>query len=276
MRLKAIYNSIEDIPEQYRDLYSERNGQYELTGIEGVKTEADVDRVRVGASKEREAHSETKAKLKVYTDAFGDRPVEEITADLDRIPELEATGGTGEVDQTKIDALVDARVRKEIAPLERENKKLTEQNTELTTENTTLKTKETSRTIREGLRTAATDAKMQASAVDDLLMYETLFELDDEGKPIMKDGVGYTPGIPPEAWIGDMKDKRPHWWGPSAGGGAGGGNGMGSGGENPWSHKHWNLTKQGEMINADRGKAEAMAKSAGSSIGGRRPPAPSS
>jgi len=47
MGLEAIHKTLEEIPEQYRDLYSERNGQFELTGISGVKTQADVDRLSV-------------------------------------------------------------------------------------------------------------------------------------------------------------------------------------------------------------------------------------
>lgn len=273
MKLKAIYKTQDEIPETYRDLYTEKNGQWELTGVEGVKTQADVERVQQGAAQERTDHGETKAKLKVFTDAFGDRPVAEINADLDRIPELEAKS-TGEIDQEKIDTLVDARVRREVAPIQRELDQVKEANGTLTTENEGFKTANTSRSIKDALREAGTEAKMQAGAMDDLLMYEGQFEFDAAGVLVTKDGGIAAAGLEPNAFVTEMKDKRPHWWAPSEGGGAGGNLGGAPGGENPFSHKHWNMTKQGALVSSDPAKAEQLAKAAGTRVGGPRPAAP--
>ena len=41
MPLKVIHDTLEDIPEAYRELYSEKNGKWELTGIVGLVTQAD-------------------------------------------------------------------------------------------------------------------------------------------------------------------------------------------------------------------------------------------
>lgn len=273
MKLKAIYKTQDEIPEQYRDLYTEKNGQWELAGIEGVKTQADVERVQQGAAQERTDHAETKVKLKVYTDAFGERPVAEINADLDRIPELEAKA-TGEIDQDKIDTLVDARVRREVAPIQRELDQAKEANTTLTAENEGFKTANTSRSIKDALRDAGTEAKMQPGAMDDLLMYEGQFEFDAAGALVTKEGGILAAGLEASVFVTEMKDKRPHWWAPSEGGGAGGNLGGAPGGENPFSHKHWNMTKQGELHRSDLAKAEQMAKAAGTTIGGPRPAAP--
>lgn len=273
MKLKAIYKTQDEIPEQYRDLYSERNGQWELTGVEGAKTQSDVERVQNGAAQERADHAETKAKLKIYTDAFGDRPVAEINADLDRIPELEAKAG-GELDQEKIDTLVDAKVRREMAPIERENKQLKEENTTLKAENEGHVASNTSRSIKDGLRDAGQAAKMLPGAMDDLLMYENQFEYDAAGVLVTKEGGILPAGLQPDAFVTEMKDKRPHWWGASEGGGAGGNLGGLPGGENPFSHKYWNATKQGALLRSDPTKAEQLAKAAGTTVGGPRPPAP--
>ena len=43
MALQATHDKLDDIPEAYRDLYTERDGKYELTGIAGIKTAADVE-----------------------------------------------------------------------------------------------------------------------------------------------------------------------------------------------------------------------------------------
>ena len=270
-----LYKTKEEIPAEFASLFTERNGQWEMTQVEGVKTTADVERVQVGATQERTAHAETKAKLKTYTDAFGDKKVEDINKDLDRIPELEASSG-GEIDKDKIDTLVDARVRREMAPIQRENETLKTENGELKSSVGDFETKDKSRTIRDGLRKAGTDAKMEGGAIDDLLRYESEFEIDAAGAVVTKEGSSFTVGVEPNAFVTDMKDKRPHWWGPSHGGGAGGNQGGATGGENPFSHKHWNLTKQGAVVRADPAKAEQLAKSAGTRVGGPRPAAPSS
>ena len=68
-----------------------------------------------------------------------------------------------------------------------------------------------------------------------------------------------------------MQEKRPHWW-PVASGGGGTGSGAGGGfTDNPFSHAHWNMTKQGEAQRSDPARAERMAKAAGTTVGGTRP-----
>ena len=52
---------------------------------------------------------------------------------------------------------------------------------------------------------------------------ERLFEVDDSGRVVAKDGVGITPGIDPAMWLGDQREKRPHWFPGNVGGGSGGG-----------------------------------------------------
>ena len=44
--LKTIYDNEADIPEGFAALYTEKNGKWELTGVQGVKTQLDVDRVQ--------------------------------------------------------------------------------------------------------------------------------------------------------------------------------------------------------------------------------------
>jgi hypothetical protein len=57
------------------------------------------------------------------------------------------------------------------------------------------------------------------------------------------------------------------------GGGSGGSqNNFGTGGTNPWSLDGWNMTKQGQYVRENGvEKAEQMAKSAGTTLGGPKP-----
>lgn len=271
MALKAIHSTQDEIPEEFRSLYSERDGKWELTGVEGVKTQADIDRIMGGLEKEKDDHKTTKAKLKVWTDMGLD--TEQLHKDQDELKELrvqvEAHDGD---DEERVAKLVDARVATKVAPLERE---LETTKAELETSSVLvvkLEGNERSRVVTDAVRTAAMDNKVVDTALDDILLLgERVFEIDEQGEVITRDGMGVTPGIAASIWFDEMKDKRPHWWPVSQGGGAGG-SGDGEGfANNPFSPDHWNMTEQGRAVVADRPKAERMAKSAGTTIGGPKP-----
>jgi hypothetical protein len=109
------------------------------------------------------------------------------------------------------------------------------------------------------------------SALEDVgILAERVLMLDDDGNVVTKDNVGVTPGLTPEQWLTELQAKRPHWWGPTAGGGAGGGR-QGPSGENPWSADNWNMTQQSAIYKQDPKRAEQLAKQAGTTIGGKRP-----
>lgn len=271
MKLKALYNSLEDIPEQYRDLYEERGGQYHLTQIEGVKTEADVSRVQRALESERTAHSQLKTQ---WQDFFGDKKPEDVQATLDRVPELEAAA-EGKMDDEKVEQLVSSRLQTKLAPVQRELDQTKRQLDEANGKVQDFEKKETQRTIHDAVRKAAQESKVIDTAQDDVLMLaERMFEVGEDGSITAKEGVGVTPGVTPDVWLTEMQQKRPHWWPPSQGSGA---TGSGSGGgfpQNPWSKDNWNLTKQGEVIRTQGAeKAAQMAKSAGSFVGASKPPA---
>lgn len=269
MGLKLLYDTQEDIPEAHRDLFSEKDGKFVLTGIDGLKTQADVDKVSEALRKERGDHATTKAELAKFNGLDPD----EVHTKLDRIPELEAAA-EGNLSKAKIDELVEARLAATKAPLERQIATL---NTELATaigERDGLKSEQRAANIRQKLTDAAVKAKVVETALDDIVLYgERVFDQDDAGNITVKDGVGLTPGLDPSAWLSDMQEKRPHWWPPSEGGGAGGGGGGGGGVDNPWSAKSWNMTRQSQLYREDPARAEQLAKLAGTTIGGARPTA---
>ncbi|MCK5612910.1 hypothetical protein KAR91_64145 [Candidatus Pacearchaeota archaeon] len=270
MALLAVYNTQEEIPEQYVDLFTERDGKWELTEVTGMKTQADVDRLNTSLVKERADHKATKEKLA----PFSELDPEQMAKDADELAEarIRLEQGEGGIDEEKMEALVTARVATQTAPLKRDLDKLTEERDGLVTENGEFKTKETNRLISDSVREAAIGIKVIDTAMDDVLMLgERVFEIQEDGTVLTKDGVGVTPGIAPDIWLSEMQDKRPHWWPAAQGGGANGGGGGGGFADNPFSAEHWNMTKQGAAQREDPAKAERMAKSAGTTIGGPRP-----
>lgn len=272
MALNVVHDKIDDIPENFRELYTEQEGKFVLTGISGVKTQADVDRVLEGAKKEREEHKATKEKLHAW-DGFEDP--QKLREQLDRVGELEVMAkGSKEEFEGKLEELTEARVRSRLAPVERQNKTLAEQLTEAKTLTEQLLGEKVRRTIGDKVGEACTAAKVLPEALPDIkLLANQVFEVTEDGSVLTKDNpYGVTAGLAPDVFLSEMQEKRSHWWPRSTGGGSQGSGGSGGTGGNPWSHDSWNLTEQGKYIKANGvAKAEQMAKAAGTTVGGRKP-----
>lgn len=267
MKLKTTYSSKEDIPEGYAALFTEKDGAMVLTGVVGMKTQADIDTLQESLRKERADHKAAKTKLR----AFGDMDPDEVHSKLDRIDELEAAA-TGKIDESKLEDMVASRIKTQTAPLERQVTNLTAERDEAREEAAGLSGKLIKRTVHDNIRTAATKAKLRPEAIEDaLLIGERLFDVDDNtGQLVARDGVGITPGIDAEVWLTEVRETRPHWWPDSKSAGGRGGNGAGFG-TNPFSADGWNMTMQGQMLRENPEKAAQMAKAAGTTVGGKRP-----
>ncbi len=257
--LKAIMDSLDDVPEPLHEYYVEKGGKYELTGIQGVKTEADVTRVQGALNHEREARKAAEAKAKQF-EVFGDP--EALQATLDKLPELEAAAA-GKIDDAKIDEIVQRRLTTVAAPLQRKASQLEAAVAERDDIINRYKQTERTRTIGDKVKGALTEAKVIPFAVDDaLLLAERIFEVrEDDGEVVTRENVGVTPGITPKDWIFEVQSAnvRPHWFGATQGSGATGGTGGGAGGAgpNPWSFEHWHVTKQHAFIR-EHGQAKAL------------------
>lgn len=260
------YNSYDEIPDAVKHLYTEKDGKYVLLARGEVKSVEDVNRLQDSLRKEREDHKSTKRKWA----PLNDHDPEEILKNLDRIEELESASG-GNIDESKIDELVEKRLKTRVAPLERQVKTLEEERNTLTQERDQFKQKDERRDIHDHIRKAAVKANLRETAIEDaLIIGERIFERDENGNVVSKDGVGVTPGVDPTVWLSDVKETRPHWWPESSGSGARGGDG-GSGGSNPFTAENWNLTEQGRLVKENPQRAEQMAKSAGTTVGGGKP-----
>lgn len=281
--LKTIYATEEEIPEGYKDLYTERNGQWELTGIQGVKTQADIDRVQAALVKERKDHKAAKDALAPF-EGLDPEAVHAMQNELESAKaQLEAINKDGRIDETKLEPIIAARLKQATGPLERDklnlerkvetlNKTLTEKDGEVVNLKSTIVTGNVERAIRD----AAVAEKVLGTAVDDVVMRGTrVFEVTEDNRVITKDAPGVTPGLTPREWLKDMTEKAPHWWPGSVGGGSGGGGspkGGYGGANNPWSKAGWSITKQGALVRQlGEAKAAEIAAQAGSKIGATKP-----
>lgn len=278
--LKPLYDEQDDIPAAHRELFTEKNGKWELTGIEGgLKTSADVERLQKSLKAAQDDNRKLKADLQPWQQLG---KLDELQTKLDRIGELEALIEAGKgADEKKLEELVakrlEGKIKSTTAPLERQLRQLAEERTALLAERDALVGEKKQRTVRDSIREAALakDVNLRPEALEDaLLLGERVFEITDDGKVLTRDNVGVTPGVDAKAWLQDLRDKRPHWWPESVGGGSRGARGGGApgGADNPWSYEGWNLTKQGQFLREHGAeKSKKAAEAAGTSVGGPRP-----
>lgn len=274
--LELSYDNKDLIPEGFEALYTEKSGKWELSQIKGLQTAENVTRLQKSLHAAQADNKKLKEAAKAW-EGFGD--VEALQAKLDQFEELEALAA-GKGDDSKLEELaakrVEAVLKSKTSPLERQLKQMADQVAALTAENQGYVGEKRQRSIHDAIRGAATakDVGLLQEAIDDaLVLGERLFEVTEDGKVVTRDGVGVTPGIDAKGWLIDVREKKPHWWPASQGGGANGTRpGAGPGGKNPWSADHWNLTEQGQVIRTQgEEKAKRMAEAAGSHLGAVRP-----
>lgn len=268
MQLKLKLTTLEGLDPAFHELYTEQADKtYLLTGVEGMKTQGDIDKVTAALVKERADHKALKEKFAL----LGDQDPVDLLAQLDRIKELEAAAA-GKIDEAKINEIVEGRLRTKLGPIERENKQLKDQLSAEQQLSTELKTKDKKRTIHDVARTAAIKLGVIPEALDDILLYaDSVLDLTEDNRVITRDQVGVTPGVDPEVWLTEMQQKKRYWWPNSQSGGSTGSGSGGISGDNPWTAAGWNITKQTEILTADPKRAEQMARSAGTFVGGPRP-----
>lgn len=253
--LELSYSTEDDIPENAKEYYTKEGEEWILTGVKGGGKK-NIDRLTTSLANERNEHKTTKGK-------FSKLAGHDIDLLLQRDSEYDELKIRAEkVDDSKIDDIVNLRIKNKLAPVERERDELKGKVTTYENEVKDLKGKETTRKIKSALNKAALGGKVINEAIGDVEdIGSRLFEVAEDGAVVTRDGVGVTPGITPEMWLQDQQDKKPYWFPGNTGGGAGGsrgGNG-GSSGKNPWSHEGWNLTEQGKILRESPEKAERMA-----------------
>jgi hypothetical protein len=274
MAIKAVVDSLDDVDEKYKDLYTQVGDKFEITGVEDVSGLSSVKALKTENGARRISERKAKEALAPFVAFLGDRKLEDVQAMLDRYPELEAAA-EGKLDEAKINGIVEGRIKTKLAPVERERDQLKGQITERDKQIEGFTAKERTRTIHDAVREAVGKQQgFQASAIEDVLIQaERMFEITEDGKVITKQDLGVTPGIDAVVWLTEMQVKRPHWWGTTSGGGSRGNNGSNQtpSGNNPFTREHWNMTEQAGLIKTNRSRAEQMAKSAGTKIGGGMP-----
>lgn len=266
MALKAQLDSLDGLDDTVSAHYvlDTKTNKYVL-GVEDVDTLPRVRTLKDEAAQNRIKARDLDLALAPFR-ALGDLP--DVAKRVAKLPELEAAvaAGTG-TDEAKIASLVEARVKGAVGPVQRELDNAKNAVAQYEREIAQLRSDRSTRTLHDAVREAASKAGLRSSAVDDALSAaERVFEVNEAGEALTKDGLS------PASWLQDMQPKRPHWWPDSEGAGSRSRSPNGTRVGNPWTHEAWNMTEQGNLFRANPEQATKLAKAAGTSIGGARPP----
>lgn len=266
--IELTYDSMDKVPEAFRPLYTEQDGKAVLSGINGLKTQKDVDVVKEALRKERADHEAVRTAFKPWANLKAD----EVLPKLNRIAELEEAA-KGKIDESQIEKIVAGRLTLKTGPLEQALNEKDATVKTLTEQVTQLRTAIADRDRNEQVRSVSTKMKVLPTAVDDVMLAaQVMMTYDETGKLVTKDGLPIPAGLDVEGFMKSMFKLRPHWWPESEGGGSRGGQGGGGLGKNPWSKDNWSLTEQGRILREEgQSTAERYAKAAGSYIGATAP-----
>ena len=218
MSLKRIYDDVAEVPEALREFYEEKDGRAVLILEDGGGGE-DTGALKRALEAERRQRAKAEKALGSLKGDLGDMTPAQAREALQKLAELEEKDllNAGNFDEAG-----EKRAGRRISEFKTAYEKAEAEKGELSK-------KLESVLVDSALRTAALDAGIVPSAVDDaVLLGKTVFRLH-EGAPVAvgPDGEpmpGEKPGesLTMEKWLSARATDRPHWFGQNAGGGAGG------------------------------------------------------
>jgi len=255
MALKAVVDSLDGLEEGLKSLYQQsEDGKFRLV-VEGLE---DSSGLKSALEKERLAAREAQKQVRELNERFKDIDPEAVRGILAKFADDEEAKliASGKVDEVlaKRTERMKAAFEKDVQMANDAAKAADER-----------AAKFTARVLENSIRAEASVAGLHQHAIEDALFRaQTTFQLDGEGNPAAVEGAFGKDGKPLtlKEWFGDMKDKAPHWWPATQGGGAGSGTGGGSA-KNPWSKDQWNMTEQAQLFRENPARARQLAEQAG-------------
>jgi hypothetical protein len=241
MRIQIRYAKEEEVPEAFRELYEEQeDGAFVLTGVDGMKTQADIDKL----DKSLKAARKDAKDLKTKYASFGDVTPEKVQEMQDQIADLtDQLAAGGKPDEKALEPLIQRRAEALGRQVKRDLEAVTKERDGLKGEVETLRSGARQRRLQDALRGATAGEKgikLRPGALEDAeVLAERYFTEDETGNPVTKEGLsGVTPGLSPSDWLRDIQaaGNRPHWFPGNDGAGADSGNRRGADtGPNPFT-----------------------------------------
>ena len=268
--IKSQYSDSEEIPEAHRELFTERNGAFEIE-VDGMKTAGDVERLQTALANERTSHKDTKSRYGWVGELTNEdvQKLRDAQEDLTHQLELKPEGLTDEQVEERAERLAARKTR----TLERSIEELSAERDAHSAAIRLHEAAQAQRLIRDsvdGALTGPNSLSVVESAREDIVPFAERIMTVVDGKVVSRDGVGVEPGLSFGEVLSDMKATglRSHWFPGNTGAGANGSqDGGGNLGNNPFvgepGDSTFNLTEIGVIRRADPAKAKMLAKAAG-------------
>jgi hypothetical protein len=262
MALKFEIESLESLEENLHSLYREDSGKY-LLDVEGVKSEVDFNKVKTALESERKASKSFKDQVTTWESRFTGKTPEEIAAQLERIPLLEAES-QGRVDPKKHAEILETTVKQRLAPFELEKNKLAQTIAEKEQVIAQYQAADRRRTIHDAVRAEAVKAGFQdttyaSGSAPLMLMAAENLTINSVGEVIVDEGKSYTSGLPVREFLGELKNQHSYMLKQSVGGGAEGTKGSAGGGPSGNPFKTNNLTARGAFMRENEKNPDKIA-----------------
>lgn len=262
MALKYEIDSLEELDANLHNLYVQTGDKFVLE-VEGIKPLSEFNKVYGALEKERNDTKAAKQKLAAY----GDLDPDAIKTQLARITELEELAKGSAIDDSKLDAMANARANAKLQPITAERDQLVKQLSVI--EQQVKRYEELDRTRR---MNDEFTAKIKAAKIDPrfeetvMLKAERLFVEAEDGKFLTKNDVAGVVGyLPFDVWLSEQQAMNPHYWGDNIGGGARGSSAQMYQGNNPYiGGVNGNVTEQMRIERENPALASQLQKAAAS------------
>lgn len=270
MSLKFQVENLDEIEETHHSLYREDNGKYVLD-VEGARPSSDVDKLKSALDAERKLHKQFKDQYTTWETRFTGKNPDDVLAQLERIPLLEAES-QGKWDAKKHQEVLETTVKQRLAPLELEKAKLAQAIAEREQVIEQYRAADRRRTIHDAVRAEAVKGGFQDTTYAGvgsplMLMAESNLTINSVGDVVVDENKAYASGLPVREFLGELKNHHPYMLKQSMGGGAAGGaDPRGAGGSSGNPFKTNNLTERGKAMKEhakNPEKIEAMVRQAG-------------
>jgi hypothetical protein len=247
MGIELEYDGVGSIPEMtVKELFTEKDGKMVFTGIEGLKTQGDVDSLSEALRKERNDHGALKESFKAYDglDALKARSAIE----QNEILNLKLKDGIASEDvQSHIRTKIESGLK------------------DFSTENQDLKQK---LGILEGEKLTANHTKLikelaQKDISEDMLDLVSgnlisISEVDMSGELVTTGIGGYEKGLTIKSVLSKMIEKNPRLMKQNSAGQGTGAQGGNSAVKNPFSKEHFNRTEQHKLMQENPSLAKSL------------------
>jgi len=174
-KLKLLYNSETDIPKEYASLYEEIDGTFKLTAIDGIKTQADIDKIMDAKKHEADNRKTVEKELAELKKSY---------EGVDTAKYKELLKAHDEAVTLKLDPKADLDKIKLV-------KDLDDLKTLLNTANDSISSLQTEKKqikIEKAMRAAARELNLDPKFDDDVLLRASFLDISEGGDVMTSDG----------------------------------------------------------------------------------------